>query len=63
MLIMAVQEEVLRPYSAVLRGADGAEAREAAVAAVAEAVTVHARRLGSGTAKPFIALEQVWPFK
>ncbi len=42
------QEEALRPFGAVLRGAVRSEAREAAVAAVAEAVTVHARGLGSG---------------
>lgn len=42
------QEEALRPFGAVLRGATRAEAREAAVTAVAEAVTVHARGLGSG---------------
>ena len=42
------QDEALRPFTAVLRGAACAESREAAVAAVAEAVTVHARGLGSG---------------
>ena len=46
------QDEALRPFVAVLRGADSAAVREMTVQVVAQAVAAHPRGLGSG-ARPY----------
>lgn len=52
------QDEALRPFVAVLRGADSAAVREMTVQVVAQAVAAHPRGLGSGVCRSAVASTQ-----